>query len=100
MKSIAYRRPDLKNKNLNRLSMKNSNKLLNGHHIDDVMDNVTQRRLQEEFEDTKEVIRIRISKKNSLEQITRPSHKCTINKRIQKSLRYILGKWGDIVFRP
>jgi len=30
MKSIAYRRPDLKNKNLNRLSMKNSNKLFYG----------------------------------------------------------------------
>ena len=44
--------------------MKNSNKLLNGDIIDDVMDNVTQRRLQEEFEDTKEVIRICISKKN------------------------------------
>jgi hypothetical protein len=44
--------------------MKNSNKLFNGHHIDDVMDNATQRRLQEEFEDTKEVIRICISKKN------------------------------------
>jgi hypothetical protein len=64
MKSIAYKRPDLKKKNLNRLSMKNSNKLFNGQHIDDVMDNVTQRRLQEGFEDTKEVIRIRISKKN------------------------------------
>ena len=63
MKSDAYKRPDLKKK-LNRLSMNNSNKLFNGHHIDDVMDNVTQRRLQEEFEDTKEVIRIRISKKN------------------------------------
>jgi hypothetical protein len=38
--------------------MKNSNKLFNGDHIDDGMDNVTQRRLLEEFEDTKEVIRI------------------------------------------
>jgi hypothetical protein len=32
-------------KKLNRLLMKNSNKLLNGDHIDDVMDNVTQRGL-------------------------------------------------------
>ena len=63
MKSDAYKRPDLE-KNLNRLSMKNSNKLFNGDHINDVMDNVTQRRLWEEFKDTKEVIRIRISKKN------------------------------------
>jgi hypothetical protein len=45
MKSNAYKRPDLKEKNLNRLSMQNSNKLFNGDHIDDVMDNVTQRRL-------------------------------------------------------
>jgi hypothetical protein len=44
MKSDAYKRPDLE-KNLNRLSMKNSNKLFNGDHINDVMDNVTQRRL-------------------------------------------------------
>jgi hypothetical protein len=44
MKSDAYKRPDLKNK-LNRLSMKNSNKLFNGDHIDDVMDNVTHKRL-------------------------------------------------------
>jgi hypothetical protein len=40
--------------------MKNSNKLFNGAHIDDVMDNVTHKRLFEEFEDTKEVIRIRM----------------------------------------
>jgi hypothetical protein len=40
MKSDAYKQPDLKKK-LNRLLMKNSNKLLNGDHIDDVMDNVT-----------------------------------------------------------
>jgi hypothetical protein len=46
MKSDAYKRPDLKNqKKINRLSMKNSNKLFNGDHIDDVMDTVTQRRL-------------------------------------------------------
>jgi hypothetical protein len=32
-------------KKLNRLSMKDSNKLFNGDHIDDVMDNVTHRRL-------------------------------------------------------
>ena len=47
MKSDAYKRPDLKKKKkkINRLSMKNSNKLFNGDNIDDVMDNVTQRRL-------------------------------------------------------
>ena len=47
MKSDAYKRPDLKKtkKKLNRLSMKNSNMLFNGDHIDDVMDNATQRRL-------------------------------------------------------
>ena len=44
MKSDAYKRPDLKKK-LNRLSMKNSNKLFNGDHIDDVMDNITHKRL-------------------------------------------------------
>jgi hypothetical protein len=33
--------------------MKDSNKLFNGDHIDDVMDNVTQRRLLEELENTK-----------------------------------------------
>ena len=38
----AYKRPELK---LNRLSMKISNKLFNGDHIDVVMVNVTQRRL-------------------------------------------------------
>jgi hypothetical protein len=48
-------------KELNRLSMKISNKLFNGDHIDVVMVNVTQRRLLEEFEDTKGLIRIRIS---------------------------------------
>jgi hypothetical protein len=60
MKNNAYKRPDLK-KNFNRLSMKISSKLFNGDHIDDVMDNVTQRRLQEEFEDTKEVINVILS---------------------------------------
>ena len=46
MKSDAYKRPDLKKKiKLNRLSMKNSDMLFNGDHIDDVMDNVTQIRL-------------------------------------------------------
>ena len=46
MKSDAYKRPDLKKiKKINRLSMKNSNKLFNGDHIDDVMDNVTHKRL-------------------------------------------------------
>jgi hypothetical protein len=44
MKSDAYKRPDLKKK-LNRLSMKNANKLFNGDHIDDGMDDVTQTRL-------------------------------------------------------
>ena len=39
MKSDAYKRPDLKKKTINRLSMNNSNKLFNGDHIDDVMDN-------------------------------------------------------------
>jgi hypothetical protein len=38
MKSNAYKRPDLKKKTINRLSMNNSNKLFNGDHIDDVMD--------------------------------------------------------------
>jgi hypothetical protein len=52
MKSDAYKRPDLKKKKkkkkkkkLNRLSMTISNKLFNGDHINDVMDNVTQRRI-------------------------------------------------------
>jgi hypothetical protein len=44
MKNNAYKRSDLKKK-LNRLSMKISSKLFNGDHIDDVMVNVTQRRL-------------------------------------------------------
>jgi hypothetical protein len=47
MKSDAYKRPDLKKKKkkLNRLSMTISNKLFNGDHINDVMDNVAQRRI-------------------------------------------------------
>ena len=44
MKNNAYKRSDLKKK-LNRLSMKISSKLFNGDHNDDVMVNVTQRRL-------------------------------------------------------